>query len=455
MQQPLNIVILAAGKGSRMYSNLPKVLHPIGGKPMLERVIDTANKLAPENIIVIYGHGGEEVKATINQDVIWAEQTEQLGTGHALKMALPHLPNTGKTLVLYGDVPLISANTLQNLLDVANDGVALLTDHLSDPTGYGRIERKDHQIVGVVEEKDASVEQKAIIEINTGFLVLPNHHLNDWLSALQNTNTQGEYYLTDVISLAVNTGVNITGVNVPNHFEAAGVNNKIQLAALERVLQTNQAHELLSAGVTLLDPERFDLRGTVTHGQDLSIDVNVVLSGSLKFGHHIQIGANCVLKNVTLGDNVTIEPFSHLEDCIIESHSQIGPFARLRPKTHLSTHTKVGNFVEIKNSHIGKGSKVNHLSYIGDATIGKNSNIGAGTITCNYDGVNKFKTQIGNQVFVGSGTMLVAPITLNDGVTIGAGSVINKNCETNTLNLARSRQVCIKNWQRPVKIKKD
>lgn len=455
MQQPLNIVILAAGKGSRMYSNLPKVLHPIGGKPMLERVIDTASKLTPENIVVIYGHGGEQVKATISQDVIWAEQTEQLGTGHALKMALPHLPNTGKTLVLYGDVPLISANTLQNLLDAANDGVALLTDHLSDPTGYGRIVRKDHQIVGIVEEKDASVEQKAIIEINTGFLVLPNHYLNDWLSALQNNNTQGEYYLTDVISLAVNAGVNVTGVNVPNHFEAAGVNNKVQLAALERVLQNNQAHELLSAGVTLLDPARFDLRGTLAHGQDLSIDVNVVLSGSLKFGHHVQIGANCVLKNVTLGDNVTIEPFSHLEDCTVESHSQVGPFARLRPKAHLAEHTKVGNFVEIKNSQVGTGSKVNHLSYIGDATIGENSNIGAGTITCNYDGVNKFKTQIGNQVFVGSGTMLVAPVTLNDGVTIGAGSVINKSCDANTLNIARSRQVCIKNWQRPVKIKKD
>lgn len=455
MYHPLNIVILAAGKGSRMFSTYPKVLHLLSGKSMLSHVIETANKLAPQNIIVIYGHGGAKVRQAISQNVLWVEQAQQLGTGHALKMALPHLPKTGRTLVLYGDVPLISANTLQNLLDAAHDGVALLTDHLSHPTGYGRILRQEEEIVGIVEEKDANTEQKTISEINTGFMVLPNPYLNDWLTALQNNNTQKEYYLTDVIALAVKAGITVTSVPVPHHFEAAGVNDKTQLATLERVYQTNQAQTLLSAGVTLLDPARFDLRGTLTHGQDVCIDVNVVLSGSLKFGNHVEIGANCVLHNVILGDHVQIAPFSHLEDCSVGDYSQVGPFARLRPQAHLAEHTRVGNFVEVKNTLVGKGSKINHLSYIGDTTIGYASNIGAGTITCNYDGENKFNTQIGNQVFVGSGSMLVAPVILEDSVTVGAGSVITKTCAKNTLNIARSRQISIKNWQRPPKIKKD
>ncbi|WP_434779813.1 bifunctional UDP-N-acetylglucosamine diphosphorylase/glucosamine-1-phosphate N-acetyltransferase GlmU [Neisseria sp. Ec49-e6-T10] len=438
-----------------MYSSLPKVLHKIAGQSMLSRVINTAQSLTPQNIIVVYGHGAELVQAQIKQEVIWAEQKEQLGTGHALKMALPHLSQEGKTLVLYGDVPLIGTQTLQTLLTLSQDGIALLTDTLANPTGLGRIIRANDQILGIVEEKDATEEQKKIQEINTGIMVIPNQHIDAWLGQLQNNNAQKEFYLTDIIALATKNNVPVYGLSVHHSDEATGVNNKQQLAMLERSYQKQQALYLLEKGVTLLDANRFDLRGTLTHGQDVTIDVNVVFEGENSLGNNISIGANCVLKNVTIADNVIIEPFSHLENCIIKQHSKVGPFARLRTGTELSENTHIGNFVEVKNSQIGQNSKVNHLSYIGDTSIGQSTNIGAGTITCNYDGVNKFKTKIGDHVFVGSGTMLVAPVTVENGATIGAGSVITKICLSDKLTLARSPQVTIDSWLRPQKATKE
>jgi bifunctional UDP-N-acetylglucosamine pyrophosphorylase/glucosamine-1-phosphate N-acetyltransferase len=449
----LSIVILAAGKGKRMYSSLPKVLHPIGGEPMLARVIRTARTLDPETLVVVYGHGGDKVRATIGETAVnWAEQAEQLGTGHALKMALPALPADGMTLVLYGDVPLISHATLADLVAAAGDEVALLTDVLDNPSGYGRIVRdQDGSIRAIVEDKDCAAEQRAIREINTGMLVLPNARLAGWLSALSNGNAQGEYYLTDVIELAVRDGVRVHGVKVPASWQAAGVNNKVQLAELERILQQNQARALLEAGVTLADPARIDIRGVLRHGQDVSIDVGCVFEGEVELGEGVSIGAHCVLKNVTVAAGSKIAPFSHLEDAVVGAGCKIGPYARLRPGAELADQVHIGNFVEVKKSQIGVGSKVNHLTYIGDTVIGRGSNIGAGTVTCNYDGVNKFKTVIGDNAFVGSGTMLVAPVTVEDGATIGAGSVISKTAPAEALTVARARQTTIAGWQRPLK----
>ncbi|MBI3145100.1 MAG: bifunctional UDP-N-acetylglucosamine diphosphorylase/glucosamine-1-phosphate N-acetyltransferase GlmU [Pseudogulbenkiania sp.] len=449
----LSIVILAAGKGKRMYSSLPKVLHPIGGEPMLARVIRTARSLDPETLVVVYGHGGDKVRAVIGEEAVnWAEQAEQLGTGHALKMALPALPADGKTLVLYGDVPLISHVTLADLVAAAGDEVALLTDVLDNPSGYGRIVRDaDGSIRAIVEDKDCAPEQQAIREINTGMLVLPNARLAGWLNALSNGNAQGEYYLTDVIELAVQDGVRVHGVKVPASWQAAGVNNKVQLAELERILQQNQARALLEAGVTLADPARIDIRGVLRHGQDVSIDVGCVFEGEVELGEGVAIGAHCVLKNVKVAAGSKIAPFSHLEDAVVGAGCKIGPYARLRPGAELADQVHIGNFVEVKKSRVGVGSKVNHLTYIGDAEIGRGSNIGAGTVTCNYDGVNKFKTLIGNDVFVGSGTMLVAPVTVEDGATIGAGSVISKTAPAEALTVARARQTTIAGWKRPQK----
>ncbi|HJU49758.1 MAG TPA: bifunctional UDP-N-acetylglucosamine diphosphorylase/glucosamine-1-phosphate N-acetyltransferase GlmU, partial [Pseudogulbenkiania sp.] len=449
----LSIVILAAGKGKRMYSSLPKVLHPIGGEPMLARVIRTARTLDPETLVVVYGHGGDKVRASIGEDAVnWAEQAEQLGTGHALKMALPALPADGMTLVLYGDVPLISHATLADLVAAAGDEVALLTDVLDNPSGYGRIVRdQEGSIRAIVEDKDCAAEQQAIREINTGMLVLPNARLAGWLSALSNGNAQGEYYLTDVIELAVRDGVRVHGVKVPASWQAAGVNNKVQLAELERILQQNQARALLEAGVTLADPARIDIRGVLRHGQDVSIDVGCVFEGEVELGEGVSIGAHCVLKNVTVAAGSKIAPFSHLEDAVVGAGCKIGPYARLRPGAELADQVHIGNFVEVKKSQIGVGSKVNHLTYIGDTVIGRGSNIGAGTVTCNYDGVNKFKTVIGDNAFVGSGTMLVAPVTVEDGATIGAGSVISKTAPAEALTVARARQTTITGWQRPLK----
>lgn len=448
---PLNIVILAAGKGTRMYSRLPKVLHEIGGLSMLERVIHTAQSLNPSNISVVIGHGKELVRQRIQADVNWVEQDQQLGTGHAVKKALPNLADSGRSLVLYGDVPLIDQQTLADLLNTAGEDVGLLTDVLDNPTGYGRIIRKQGNVVGIVEEKDASPAEKSIRETNTGIFVLPNRKLAQWLNALQNHNAQQEYYLTDVIALAQHDDIPVHPLQVRASWLAAGVNNKLQLAQLERILQQQQATALLQAGVTLRDPARFDLRGRLKHGQDVIIDVNVVLEGNIELGDNVSIGANCVIKNATIGAGTVIQPNSHLDNCVIGSNAQIGPFARLRPQAQIDDAVHIGNFVEVKNSTIGYGSKANHLTYLGDATIGEHTNIGAGTITCNYDGVNKYRTVIGNQVRIGSGNMLVAPITIGDRATTGAGSTLSRNCPPDKLTLARSQQTTLTEWQRPEK----
>ena len=450
-QTPLHIVILAAGKGTRMYSKLPKVLHEVGGKPMVARVIDTAATLNPQSINVVIGHGKEMVLEKVKRDVNWVEQTEQLGTGHAVKMALPHLPAEGRTLVLYGDVPLTDADTLQALLDAAGNEVGLLTDVPENPTGLGRIIRENGKVIAIVEEKDADAAQKAVREINTGILVLPNAKLEAWLNSLSSNNAQGEYYLTDLIALANAEGINVHPVQVRASHLAAGVNNKVQLAELERIFQAEQAQALLAAGVTLRDPARFDLRGTLQHGQDVIIDVNVVLEGNIELGDNVEIGANCVIKNAKIAAGSKIAPFSSLEDCEVGANNQIGPFARLRPNAKLADDVHIGNFVEVKNASLGQGSKANHLTYIGDAEIGSKTNIGAGTITANYDGVNKHKTVIGDDARIGSNVVLVAPVSLGNKVTIGAGSTITKSCPDNTLVLARARQTMIEGWVRPEK----
>lgn len=434
-----------------MYSRLPKVLHEIGGISMLERVIHTAQSLNPDSISVVIGHGKELVRQRIQANVHWVEQDQQLGTGHAVKMVLPNLADSGRTLILYGDVPLIDQQTLADLLSIAGEDVALLTDVLDNPTGYGRIIRQQGNVVAIVEEKDASAAEKAICETNTGIFVLPNRKLAQWLNALQNHNAQQEYYLTDVIALAQQDKIPVHPLQVRASWLAAGVNNKLQLAQLERILQQQQANALLQAGVTLRDPARFDLRGQLKHGQDVIIDVNVVLEGNIELGDNVSIGANCVIKNATIGAGTVIQPNSHLDNCIIGSNAQIGPFARLRPQAQIGDAVHIGNFVEVKNSTIGYGSKANHLTYLGDATIGEQTNIGAGTITCNYDGVNKYRTVIGNQVRIGSGNMLVAPITIGDRATTGAGSTLSRNCPPDKLTLARSRQTTLNEWQRPEK----
>lgn len=452
----LHIIILAAGKGTRMYSKLPKVLHQIGGKTMLEHVIDTAAQLNPQSINVVIGHGKEQVLQTLShKNVNWVEQTQQLGTGHAVKSALPHIPTHGKTLVLYGDVPLIDVATLQDLLAQAGDNVGLLTDVPENPTGLGRIIRNDSgSVVAIVEEKDATAEQKAIREINTGILLLPNAHLAKWLNALNANNAQGEYYLTDLIGLANGDNVAVVPLAVRASYLAAGVNNKMQLAELERIFQRQQANILLQQGVTLRDPARFDLRGSLKAGQDVVIDVNCVFEGENVLGDDVQIGANCVIKNAKIGAGTVVAPFSHFENCEIGMNAQIGPFARLRPQAVLADEVHIGNFVEVKNSTLGKGSKANHLTYLGDATIGSKTNIGAGTITANYDGVNKYKTVIGDEVRIGSNTVLVAPVTVGDKATTAAGSAITRDCEPNKLVIARSRQTTIEHWVRPEKSKK-
>lgn len=450
----LHIVILAAGKGTRMYSKLPKVLHQIGGLSMLERVIDTANSLQPQSVHVVIGHGKEQIINQLSHKTVnWVEQTEQLGTGHAVKMALPFLPNTGKTLVLYGDVPLIDLATLHNLLQQAGDEVGLLTDVLTQPTGYGRIIREQGRVVAIVEEKDANDEQKAIQEVNTGIFVLPNQRLADWLNSLHNHNAQGEYYLTDLIGLANADGINVHPVPVAHSYLAAGVNNKLQLSELERIFQENQAKHYLSQGVTLRDASRFDVRGCLQVGQDVVIDVNCVFEGNCSLADEVEIGANCVIKNATIGKGSKIAPFSHLEDCIVGENNVIGPYARLRPQAVLHNDVHIGNFVEVKNSTLGEGSKANHLTYLGDASIGSKTNIGAGTITANYDGVNKYKTVIGDEVRIGSNTVLVAPVSVGNRATTGAGSVITKPCADGKLTLARSRQTTLEHWVRPEKNK--
>ncbi|MDE4029787.1 bifunctional UDP-N-acetylglucosamine diphosphorylase/glucosamine-1-phosphate N-acetyltransferase GlmU [Glaesserella parasuis] len=449
----LSVVILAAGKGTRMYSDLPKVLHPIAGKPMVKHVIDTAKQLSAKQIHLIYGHGGDLLQQRLSAEPVnWVLQAEQLGTGHAMQQAAPFFANDENILMLYGDAPLITAETLEKLIAAKpENGIALLTVVLDNPTGYGRIIRENGSVVAIVEQKDANPEQLKIQEINTGVMVASGASFKKWLSQLDNNNAQGEYYITDVIAMANRDGYKVEAVQAKNLMEVEGANNRLQLAALERYYQKAQAEKLLLAGVTIIDPARFDLRGTVTHGKDVVIDVNVILEGAIQLGNNVKIGAGSVLKNVVLGDNVEIKPYSVLEDSVIGESADVGPFARLRPGTELAAKAHVGNFVEIKKSTIGEGSKVGHLTYIGDSEIGANVNIGAGTITCNYDGANKFKTIIGDNVFVGSDTQLVAPVTVASGATIGAGSTITKDVAADELVITRVPQRHVQGWQRPTK----
>ena len=449
----LSVVILAAGKGTRMYSDLPKVLHPIAGKPMVKHVIDTVKALEAKQIHRSYGHGGDLMQQRLAAEPVnWVLQAEQLGTGHAMQQAAPFFADDENILMLYGDGPLITQATLEKLIAAKPDnGIALLTVVLENPTGYGRIIRENGSVVAIVEQKDANPDQLKIKEINTGVMVASGASFKKWLAQLNNNNAQGEYYITDVIAMANRDGYKVEAVQAADLMEVEGANNRLQLAALERYYQKTQAEKLLLAGVSIIDPARFDLRGSVTHGKDVEIDVNVILEGEIKLGHRVKIGAGSVLKNCEIGDDVEIKPYSVIEDTVIGNQAKIGPFSRLRPGTNLADETHVGNFVEIKNAEIAKGSKVNHLSYVGDAQIGANCNIGAGVITCNYDGANKFKTIIGDNVFVGSDTQLIAPVTVASGSTIGAGSTITKDVAQDELVITRVPQRHIQGWKRPTK----
>ena len=450
------VIILAAGKGTRMRSSLPKVLQPLAGRPLLGHVIETAKKIHAENIITIYGHGGDRVQAAFaDQDIKWVEQAEQLGTGHAVQMTLPVLPQEGRSLILSGDVPCISQNTLQKLLNAtAETSIGLVTLTLADATGYGRIVRENGKIQAIVEHKDATTEQHQIKEINTGIYCVSNAKLHAWLPRLSNNNAQGEYYLTDIVAMALADGMQVASVEPEQAFEVEGVNDRIQLAALERQFQIDQAKKLMQQGVHLIDPSRFDLRGTLTVGQDVRIDINVIIEGESEFGDHVEIGAGCIIKNTKIAAGTKVQPYSIFDNAMVGEDAQIGPFARLRPGAKLAAEVHIGNFVEVKNTSIGFGSKANHFTYLGDAEIGAGSNIGAGTITCNYDGANKFKTIIGDAAFIGSNSSLVAPVTIGNGATVGAGSTITRDVAENSLAVERSKQVAKENYQRPQKMKK-
>jgi bifunctional UDP-N-acetylglucosamine pyrophosphorylase / glucosamine-1-phosphate N-acetyltransferase len=454
MSVSLNVVILAAGQGKRMYSSLPKVLHCLAGRPLLGHVLDTAQALAPQTVCVVYGHGGDAVpNAFAGKQLAWAKQEPQLGTGHAMTQALPHLSGAAVTLVMYGDVPLTRLDSLQRLVQAASDGaLAVLTVDLPNPTGYGRIVRAaGGNIVGIVEQKDASEEQRRIREVNTGIMAIPTRRLAGWLGKLENNNVQKEYYLTDLIKLAVADGVTIKSAQPASDWESAGVNSKTELAQLERIYQRQQASALLEQGVAIIDPARFDVRGTLTCGQDVSIDVNCVFEGEVTIEDDASIGAHCVLKNTRVGAGAQVQPFCHIEDAVIGANSRIGPYARLRPGTKLGEDVHIGNFVEVKNSEFDAHSKANHLAYIGDATIGKKVNIGAGTITCNYDGANKHRTIIEDEAFIGSDTQLVAPVRVGKGATLGAGTTLTRDAPPGELTVSRAKQTTIAGWKRPVK----
>ncbi|MBD8164931.1 bifunctional UDP-N-acetylglucosamine diphosphorylase/glucosamine-1-phosphate N-acetyltransferase GlmU [Erwinia persicina] len=453
--RPMSVVILAAGKGTRMYSELPKVLHELAGKPMVQHVIDAAKALNAQHINLVYGHGGDLLKSTLNDDSLnWVLQSEQLGTGHAMQQAAPCFADDEDILMLYGDVPLISVETLSRLqMAKPEGGIGLLTVILDNPTGYGRIIREQGQVVGIVEHKDATPEQMLITEINSGILVANGADLKRWLSKLNNNNAQGEYYITDIIALAHQEGRQINAVHPSRVTETDGVNNRLQLATLERVYQAAQAEKLLLAGVMLRDPARFDLRGELVHGRDVIIDTNVIIEGNVTLGDRVRIGSGCVIKNSVIADDSVISPYSVIEDAQLAPGCTVGPFARLRPGSELAEGAHVGNFVEMKKARLGKGSKAGHLSYLGDAEIGANVNIGAGTITCNYDGINKSKTIIGDDVFVGSDTQLIAPVTVAAGATIAAGTTIMKDVPSAGLAYNRKEQQLNTGWQRPVKKK--
>ena len=451
---PLNIVILAAGKGTRMYSDKPKVLHALAGRPLVQHVLDCAMVLQPQQICVVYGHGGEAVPQAMSRyPAQFVIQEPQLGTGHAVQQAMPHLADDGQTLVLYGDVPLIQHSTLHKMQQ-AGDGLALLTVNLDNPTGYGRIVRNGQgDVLGIVEEKDASAEQRKISEVNTGLLLAPTKMLREWLANLQNNNAQREYYLTDIVAMAVQQGIAVHTVQPGHEWEIHGVNSKAQLAALERAWQQVEANRLLAHGVTLADPARLDVRGRLNCGCDVGIDVGCIFEGDVTLGDNVQVGAYSIIRNATVAAGTCIAAYSLIDSSEVGADCHIGPYARLRPGTKLHDGVHIGNFVEVKNSEIGSGSKANHLSYIGDSTVGSRVNIGAGTITCNYDGANKHRTVIEDDVFIGSGTMLVAPVTVGKGATIGAGSTITRDAPTGELTLSRSKQTTIHGWKRPTKQK--
>jgi bifunctional UDP-N-acetylglucosamine pyrophosphorylase / glucosamine-1-phosphate N-acetyltransferase len=453
----LEIIVLAAGQGKRMHSALPKVLHALAGRPLLGHVLDAARALKPHKIVVVQGHGGDEVRAAFPDPAIeWVLQAEQLGTGHAAQQALPHIAADAEVLILYGDVPLVRVETLRRLLEAAQKGVAVLTAEVANPTGYGRIVRAaGGRVQRIVEQKDATPGEAAIREINAGFFALRAAHLAAWLGKITNQNAQQEYYLTDIVALAGADDVPVFAVKVDDRWEVAGVNSKQDLAGLERVVQHREAARLLEVGVTLADPARIDVRGSLECGRDVSIDVNCVFEGKVALGDRVRIGPNCLLRNVSIAEGTEVRAFSHLDEAQIGARCLVGPYARLRPGASLGDEVHIGNFVEVKASLIGKGSKANHLAYIGDAEVGANVNVGAGTITCNYDGVNKNRTVIEDDCFIGSDATLVAPVTIARGSYIGAGSTISKSTPAGQLTLARAKQVSIPSWKPPKKKKKD
>lgn len=449
----LNVVILAAGKGTRMFSNKPKVLHEVAGQPILQHVISCAKKLNADKIIVVVGYGSEQVKQAFrHENLVWVEQLEQLGTGHAAQQALPFLDDDATTLILLGDVPLVDASICQELLAQSKQSLTLLSFTKTDPTGYGRILRNvTNEVIAIVEHKDATAEQRTINEVNTGMMAMPNSYLNNWLERLQNNNAQNEYYLTDIIGFAVQDEIEVNAKLSKDEWSVTGINSKLDLAQIERIYQTRYAQVLLKQGVTLADPARIDVRGQLTVAKDVEIDVGCVFEGNVTLGEGVKIGAYCIIKEVIIAASTVIAPYTHIVEASIGENARIGPYARIRPGTVLQADTHVGNFVELKNAQVDIGSKINHLSYIGDATIGKQVNIGAGTITCNYDGANKFRTIIEDYAFIGSDSQLVAPVIIGAGATIAAGSTITKNAPAGELSLSRGRQMTIKGWKRPVK----
>ena len=455
-RSPINVVILAAGKGTRMHSDLPKVLHRVAGRPLLSHVISCAEGLEPGKIVVVYGFGGSKVPQTIKRtDIAWAEQAEQLGTGHAVQQAMPLLEDDGVTLVLLGDVPLLRTETCRTLVRNAKQHLALLTVEKDNPTGYGRIVRSfEGRVQAIVEEKDADDSQRTISEVNSGIMAMPTRLLRQWLGRLRNENNQGEYYLTDIIAMAVEDGIGVVTEHAHDEWEVIGVNSKADLALVERIYQHNEAARLMQAGVTLRDPQRIDVRGDLHTGRDVEIDIGCVFEGDVTLGNQVSIGPYCVIRDATIADGTTLAAYTHIESASVGRDSHIGPFARLRPGTELVAEAHIGNFVEIKNSRVDHGSKINHLSYVGDSIVGKQVNIGAGTITCNYDGANKHRTIIGDHAFIGSDTQLIAPVTVEAGATIGAGSTITRDAPENALTLSRAKQVTIQGWKRPVKTKK-
>ncbi|WP_241085642.1 bifunctional UDP-N-acetylglucosamine diphosphorylase/glucosamine-1-phosphate N-acetyltransferase GlmU [Candidatus Vondammii sp. HM_W22] len=454
----LGVVILAAGQGTRMKSALPKVLHPLAGRPLVAHVIATARELGAAKIAVVYGHGGEQVPIEVAEsELAWVEQSEQLGTGHAVGQAMQEMQEMDRVLVLYGDVPLTSSETLDKLINTANKmDLVLLTVNLTNPSGYGRIVRKaDGRVSRIVEQKDASAEELALNEVNTGILVADRIRLDGWIERLDSDNAQGEFYLTDIVAIAVADGIEVQAAQPSNESEVMGVNDRVELASLERYYQQMQAERLMRSGVTLLDPARFDLRGSLNAGQDVVIDINVLIEGTVELGDNVRVDANTVIRNSRIAEGVWIKENCVIEDAVIGKESIIGPFSRLRPETELAERVHVGNFVEIKKSIVDVGSKINHLTYIGDCTIGRTVNVGAGTITCNYDGANKFRTVIGDGAFIGSATQLVAPVEVKSGATIGAGSTITRDAPPDTLTLSRAKQMSFRSWTRPTKKTKE